>query len=57
MENCVSLRTKWRKDGTWQEIHERLRLWVRVSQDQEPSITLRSNYGTSLTVETATMIS
>jgi len=28
---------QWRKDGTWQEIHERLRLWVRVSQDREPS--------------------
>jgi putative transposase len=20
---------QWRKDGTWQQIHERLRLWVR----------------------------
>jgi len=27
----------WRKDGTWQQIHERLRLWVRVSQNREPS--------------------
>ncbi len=24
---------QWRKDGTWQQIHERLRLWVRVSQN------------------------
>ncbi|BAZ83801.1 transposase, IS4 family protein [Sphaerospermopsis reniformis] len=22
---------QWRKDGTWEKIHERLRLWVRVS--------------------------
>lgn len=28
---------QWRKDGTWQEIHQRLRLWVRVSQNREPS--------------------
>ncbi|MBP5975997.1 transposase [Brasilonema sp. CT11] len=28
---------QWRKDGTWQQIHEQLRLWLRVSQNREPS--------------------
>ncbi|WP_442941757.1 IS5 family transposase [Nostoc sp.] len=28
---------QWRQDATWQQIHERLRLWVRVSQNREPS--------------------
>lgn len=28
---------QWRIDGTWRKIHERLRLWVRVSQNREPS--------------------
>ncbi|BAZ20246.1 transposase [Kalymmatonema gypsitolerans NIES-4073] len=45
----------WRKDGTWQQIHERLRLWVRVSCDREasPSEAIMD----SQTVETATMVS
>ncbi|MGI2909676.1 IS5 family transposase [Tolypothrix sp. VBCCA 56010] len=46
---------QWRKDGTWQKIHERLRLWVRVSQDREPSPCLAIM--DSQTVETATMVS
>jgi putative transposase len=46
---------QWRKDGTWQEIHERLRLWVRVSQNREasPSEVIMD----SQSVETATMVS
>ena len=46
---------QWRIDGTWLEIHERLRLWVRVSQDREasPSEAIMD----SQTVETATMVS
>ncbi len=46
---------QWRKDGTWLEIHERLRQWVRVSQDREPSPT--EAILDSQTVETATMVS
>jgi putative transposase len=45
----------WRKDGTWQMIHERLRLWVRVSQNREPSPS--EAIMDSQTVETATMVS
>lgn len=45
----------WRKDGTWQIIHERLRLWVGVSQNREPSPS--EAIMDSQTVETATMIS
>jgi putative transposase len=45
----------WRKDGTWQRIHERLRLWVRVSQDREPSPS--EAIMDSQSVETATMVS
>lgn len=46
---------QWRKDGTWQEIHERLRLWVRVNQNREasPSEAIMD----SQSVETATMVS
>ncbi len=55
MENCVSLRTKWRIDGTWLKIHERLRLWVRVIQNREPSPS--EAIMDSQTVETATMVS
>ncbi len=45
----------WRKDGTWQQIHERLRLWVRVSCDREasPSEAIMD----SQTVETASRVS
>jgi transposase len=25
----------WRKDGTWQRVHERLVQWVRVTEDRE----------------------
>jgi len=46
---------QWRKDGTWQQIHERLRQWVRVSQNREPSPT--EAILDSQTVETASMIS
>ncbi|BAZ33910.1 transposase (plasmid) [Cylindrospermum sp. NIES-4074] len=46
---------QWRKDGTWQQIHERLRLWVRVSQNREPSPS--EAIMDSQTVETATMVS
>jgi len=46
---------QWRKDGTWQQIHERLRLWVRVSCDREPSPT--EAVLDSQTVSTATMVS
>ena len=28
---------KWRKDGTWLQIHDRLREWVRIEQDRQPS--------------------
>lgn len=27
----------WRKDQTWIKIHDRLRVWVRVDQEREPS--------------------
>jgi len=27
----------WRKDGTWVRIHDRLREWVRVDNDRQPS--------------------
>jgi transposase len=46
---------QWRQDGTWQQIHERLRLWVRVSQNREPSPS--KAILDSQTVETATMVS
>ena len=46
---------QWRKDGTWHMIHERLRQWVRVSCDREPSPT--EAVLDSQTVETATMVS
>jgi transposase len=25
----------WREDGTWEAVHERLVLWLRVSEDRE----------------------
>lgn len=46
---------QWRKDGTWQQIHQRLRLWVRVSQNREPSPS--EAMMDSQTVETGTMVS
>jgi transposase len=46
---------QWRQDGTWQQIHERLRLWVRVSQNREPSPS--QAIMDSQTVETGTMVS
>jgi putative transposase len=46
---------QWRKDGTWEKIHERLRLWVRVSQNREPSPS--EAIMDSQSVETATMVS
>ncbi len=30
---------KWRKDGTWLQIHDRLREWVRIEQERQPSPT------------------
>jgi transposase len=30
---------KWRKDGTWLNIHDRLREWVRIEQERQPSPT------------------
>ncbi|WP_239112588.1 IS5 family transposase [Halomicronema sp. CCY15110] len=27
----------WRKDGTWQRIHDRLREWYRIEQGRQPS--------------------
>lgn len=27
----------WRKDGTWVKIHDRLRAWVRIEQERQPS--------------------
>ena len=27
----------WRKDGTWVRIHDRLREWMRVASEREPS--------------------
>lgn len=46
---------QWRIDGTWQKINERLREWVRVSKNREPSPT--EAIMDSQTVETATMVS
>ncbi|MBN3938931.1 IS5 family transposase [Nostoc sp. NMS9] len=46
---------QWRQNGTWQQIHERLRLWVRVSQNREPSPS--EAIMDSQSVETATMVS
>ncbi len=46
---------QWRKDRTWQQIHERLRLWLRVSQNREPSPS--EAIMDSQSVETATMVS
>ncbi len=46
---------QWRIDGTWLKIHERLRLWVRVIQNREPSPF--EAIMDSQTVETATMVS
>lgn len=28
----------WRKDGTWVRMHDRLRLWMRVASDRQPSL-------------------
>jgi transposase len=27
---------KWRKDGTWLQIHDHLREWVRIAQERQP---------------------
>jgi len=27
----------WRKDGTWLQIHDRLREWTRIEQERHPS--------------------
>ncbi len=45
---------KWREDGTWLKIHDKLYQWVRVSAGREPS---PSEVAVdSQSVETATMI-
>ncbi|WP_375340446.1 transposase [Plectonema radiosum] len=33
---------QWRQDRTWQQIHERLRLWVRVEEYSHRDIDLRT---------------
>ena len=52
---CIITNDSGATDGTWQQIHERLRQWVRVSQNREPSPS--EAIMDSQTVETATMIS
>ena len=44
----------WRIDGTWIEIHDRLRLWTRVDHQRLPSPS--EAIVDSQSVETATMI-
>jgi transposase len=44
---------KWRIDGSWKQIHDRLVAWVRVSQDRAPSPSVASV--DSQTVPTAVM--
>lgn len=45
---------KWRKDGTWLKVHDKLYQWVRVSAGREPSPSEAAV--DSQSVETATMI-
>jgi transposase len=45
---------KWRIDGSWKQIHDRLVAWVRVSQDRAPSPSVASV--DSQTVPTAVMV-
>jgi transposase len=42
---------KWRNDGNWKRINDRLVEWVRVSQDRDPSPSVDSQ-----TVPTAVMV-
>ena len=46
---------KWRNDGSWKRINDRLAEWVRVSQDRDPSLSVASV--DSQTVPTAVMVS
>ena len=46
---------KWRNDGSWKRINDRLAEWVRVSQDRDPSPSVASV--DSQTVPTAVMVS
>jgi transposase len=34
--------SKWRKDGTWKQVHDRLVEWVRVSEDRDSSPSVAS---------------
>jgi transposase len=47
--------SKWRKDGTWKQVHDRLVEWVRVSKDRDSSPSVASI--DSQTVPTAVMVS
>jgi transposase len=46
---------KWRKDGSWKQIHDRLVEWVRISEDRESNPSAASI--DSQTVPTAVMVS
>jgi transposase len=46
--------SKWRNDGNWKRINDRLVEWVRVSQDRDPSPSVASV--DSQTVPTAVMV-
>ncbi len=47
--------SKWRNDGSWKQIHDRLVAWIRVSEDRDPSPSVASV--DSQTVPTAVMVS
>jgi transposase len=47
--------SKWRNDGSWQRINDRLVEWVRVAEDRDPSPSVASV--DSQTVPTAVMVS
>jgi transposase len=46
---------KWRNDGSWKRIHDRLVGWVRVAEDRDPSPSVASV--DLQTVPTAVMVS
>jgi transposase len=46
---------KWRNEGSWKQIHDRLVEWVRISEDREPNPSAASI--DSQTVPTAVMVS
>ena len=47
--------SKWRNDGSWKQIQDRLGEWVRVAEDRDPSPSVASI--DSQTVPTAVMVS